>query len=144
MFDLADSKRYLDAGNIDEAILKYMTKRHEDYETNLRYLGIWLSKTDQKKRALLALERYMKEYKDGYYIDEVEKVRDELFIATKEKDTKKLMQKYDALIQTYKNAPIGQKALYEKVKLMLSKKMYSDILHIKESILALDSTLIPR
>ncbi len=143
MMALAESEHYLEAANIDEAILKFMNKRHEDYENNLRLLGIWLSKTPQKQRAVAALERYIKEFNDGLYIEEVEKIRDGLFFGIKEKDTKKLLAKYDKLIQTYGNDPIGQKALYEKAKLMLEKKMYSDILQIKEQILALDAEMYP-
>lgn len=140
MQDLVDAKQYLQAAKIDEAILKYMSKHHDDYEYNLRSLGIWLAKTDQKKKALSALDRYIKEFKDGNYIEEVERVKDELFFENVPKDDKALMKKYDELIHTYKDSPIGQKALYEKAKLMLKKKMYSDILQLQKSIEALDET----
>lgn len=143
MFDLADEKHYLMAAKIDAAILKYMNKKEEDYEANLRYLGVWLAKTDHKKEAVLALERYIKEFKDGIYIDEVEKTRDSIFFNDTKASSKDLLKKYDELIKRYGNDPIGQKALYEKAKLMLQKRMYSDILQIKEKILALDSELYP-
>ena len=140
MLSLADEGHYEEAAKIDTAILKYMNKRHDDYEFNLKSLGIWLAKTDAKKKAITALDRYIKEFKDGNYIEEVEKVKDELFFDTKIKDDKKLLEKYDKLIQTYKDSPIGQKALYEKVKLMLKKKMFSDVLQLKKDIEALDET----
>ncbi len=143
MFALAEHGDFLEAANIDEAILKYMNRREDDYESNLRYLGVWLAKTPQKKRALKALERYIKEFNDGLYIDEVEKTRDGLFFDTKSKDTKELLAKYDRLIEMYGDDPIGQKALYEKAKLMLSRKMYSDLLQIQKQIESLDSELYP-
>ena len=142
MFDLADAKQYLEAAKIDEAILKYMNKRSEDYEANLRYLGVWYAKTPLKEKAVAALERYIREFKDGLFIDEVEKTRDSIFFTSKSADTKKLLAKYDELIQRYGyDDPIGQKALYEKVKLMLKKRMYSDILQLKEKIAKLDSEI---
>lgn len=142
MFDLADAQKYLEAANIDEAILKYMNKKNEDYEANLRYLGVWLAKTAQKQRAVAALERYIKEFKDGLFIDEVEKTRDSIFFASKDTDYKKLLAKYDKLIERYGyEDPIGQKALYEKVRLMLKKRMYSDILQLKDKIAVLDGEI---
>ena len=139
MFDLADAQQYLEAAAIDEAILRYMKKKEDDYEANLRYLGIWLAKTAQKKRAVAALDRYIKEFNDGAYIQEIEKTRDAIFFTTKNEDTKKLLAKYDTLIERYGYSdPIGEKALYEKVKLMLAKKMYSDVLQLKDEIAKLD------
>ena len=142
MFDLADAEHYLEAAKIDEAILKYMKKKEDDYEANLRYLGIWLAKTPLKQKAVAALDRYIKEFNDGAYIEEIEKTRDSIFFNSKEEDAKKLLAKYDKLIERYGyDDPIGQRALYEKVKLMLKKKMYSDVLQLKEQIHKLDETL---
>ncbi len=142
MFDLADAQQYLEAAKIDEAILKYMGKKEDDYEANLRYLGIWLAKTSQKQKAVAALDRYIDEFNDGAYIEEVEKTRDAIFFTSKDEDTKKLFDKYDRLIEHYGyDDPIGQRALYEKVKLMLKKHMYSDILQLKEQIEKLDAEL---
>ena len=143
MHTLADAQQYLTAAKIDEAILKYMKKSEEDYEANLRFLGLWYAKTKEKKKALEALERYIKEYSDGLYIDEIEKARDALFFDTKEANSADLLKKYDALIKRYGNDPIGQRAMYEKVKLMLKKRMYSDVLQLKDKIEALDSELYP-
>jgi tetratricopeptide (TPR) repeat protein len=140
MLDLADSKHYLEAAKIDAAIMKYMNRREDDYEANLRSLGVWYAKAGKKQEALQALERYIKEFKDGNFIEEVEKTRDALFFETNEgKSQSDLLKKYDQLIQTYGNDPIGQKALYEKIKLMLQKKMFSDVLQLKNEIEALDS-----
>ncbi len=143
MYAFADAQRYLIAAKIDEAILKYMKKSEEDYEQNLRNLGLWYAKTKEKQKALEALDRYIKEYNDGLYIEEIEKTRDALFFDTKEKKGTDLLKKYDALIERYGNDPIGQRALYEKVKLMLQKRMYSDVLQLKEQIESLDSELYP-
>ena len=143
MYAFADAQRYLIAAKIDEAILKYMKRGEEDYEQNLRNLGLWYAKTKEKQKALEALDRYIKEYNDGLYIEEIEKTRDALFFDTKEKKGTDLLKKYDALIERYGNDPIGQRALYEKVKLMLQKRMYSDVLQLKEQIESLDSELYP-
>ncbi len=143
MYAFADAQRYLIAAKIDEAILKYMKRGEEDYEQNLRNLGLWYAKTKEKQKALEALDRYVKEYNDGLYIEEIEKTRDALFFDTKEKKGTDLLKKYDALIERYGNDPIGQRALYEKVKLMLQKRMYSDVLQLKEQIESLDSELYP-
>ena len=142
MFELADAQHYLEAAKIDEAILKYMKKKSDDYETNLRYLGVWLAKTALKQEAVAALDRYIKEFNDGNYIEEVEKTRDAIFFTSKDEDPKKLFAKYDKLIERYGyDDPIGQRALYEKVKLMLKKRMYSDILQLRDKIEALDGEL---
>ena len=143
MLDLSDAKLYGEAADIVKAILKYMPKKHDDYESNLHYLGDWLAKAGRKKEALAALERYIKEFKDGNYIDEVEKTRDSIFFGTQQKDYKALLKKYDELIKRYKGDPIAKKALYEKAKLMLDKRMFSDILQIKDQLQSLDIQTYP-
>lgn len=143
MFDLSEAKRFEEAAKIDSAILRFMKKGNDDYEASLRYLGIWFAKANENKKALAALERYIKEFPDGDYIDEIERTRDSIFFGASKKDPKVLLAKYDDLIKRYGNDPIGQKALYEKAKLMLEKKMYSDILQVKEEIETLDSERFP-
>ncbi len=143
MFDLSEAKQYDIAAKIDAALLKYMSKKHDDYEANLRYLGMWLAKAKKNEEAVAALERYQKEFPDGNFIEEVERMRDSIFFGTSKSDTKKLLAKYDELIKRYGDDPIGEKALYEKAKLMLEKRMYSDILQIKEKIESLDKEVYP-
>ena len=141
MYDLADAQRYLEAAWIDRAILKYQPKKHDEYELNLRNLGMWLSQTTHKKEAIEALERYIKEFSDGNYIEEVEKRRDSLFFTPqKSSDYKSLLKSYESLIERYGlEDPIGKKALCKKVKLLLSKGLYSDVLELREDIMRLDS-----
>lgn len=139
MQSFVDNKMYKIAAEMALAVLDDMPKHHDDYEILLKNAGIWLAKTDEKKEALKILQRYIKEFNDGFFISDVEKTRDELFFATnKDTNTSDLLEKYNKLIEEYGDKPIGQKALYEKAKLMLKEKMYSDILQIKDDILNLD------
>ncbi len=50
---------------------------------------------------------------------------------------------YNKLIDTYTNDTIGNKAIYEKAKLLLANGMYSDILDFKQEIIELDNQVYP-
>ena len=65
--------------------------------------------------------------------------KDAIFFDTVEAKDANLSTKlidYNKLIDTYKNDTIGNKAIYEKAKLLLANGMYNDVLAFKQDILA--------
>ena len=134
-----DAQDYITASAIAKALLDRMNKKDDNYELLLKNRGLWLAKTPHKKEALKALNAYLKTYKYGDYQDEVQTVKDSLFFDTNDDNSSVKLKKYNKLISDYRGDSIGNRAIYEKAKLLLSKGMYSDILGFKDSILALDS-----
>ncbi len=143
MQNFVDIEDYKTASQIATALLDNMSKKDEKYEELLKNKALWLAKTDDKKGALKAIDEYLKLYKYGTYEDVIKVAKDELFFDTNNEDENLTaqLQKYDSLIEEYKNDTIGDRALYEKAKLLLKHKMYSDVLELKDSILALDSEI---
>ncbi len=139
MYSFVDEKDFTTAAAISKCITDEMDKNHDDYEYLLKNRGLWLAKTEHKQEALSALNRYLSEYKYGMFVDEVQIAKDALFFDTSDANISTKLLQYNELIDTYTNDSIGNRAIYEKAKLLLKNKMYSDILDIKESILALDS-----
>lgn len=137
---------FLTAALIAQSLLAEMKGSEENYEELLKNRAIWLSKTDKKEDALQAINEYIKKYKDGSYIDEIQIAKDALFFDLSDKADANLSTKlseYNQLIDTYTNDTIGNKAMYEKAKLLLSHGLYSDVLGLKESILVLDKEIYP-
>jgi len=141
MYQFADEGDYLTAAAIAKSIIDETNKNHDEYERLLKDRGIWLSKTSEKEKALEALNDYIKEFQYGTFEIEVGVAKDELFFDTSDANFSVKLKEYNELIDTYKDDSIGDRALYEKAKLLLDNNMYSDVLGFKDSILDLDSDI---
>ena len=135
----ADRGDYKTAASIANALSLSMTKENDDYERLLRDRAMWLAKSDDKKRTLEAINRYIKEYPDGDYIEEIQVAKDALFFESNDLNASAKLDKYNELIQEYTNDSIGNRALYEKAKFLLKGEFYNDVLDFKEDILNLDT-----
>lgn len=137
---------FLTAALIAKALLDEMKGNEDNYEELLKNRATWLSKTDRKEDALKAINEYIQKYKDGSYIDEMQVLKDALFFDVSDKNDANLSTKlteYNKLIDTYKNDTIGDKAIYEKAKLLLKNGLFSDVLGLRGSILELDEETYP-
>lgn len=141
MYQFADTQNYLSATTIAKAIVDELNKSDDEYERLLKDRAIWLSKTKYKKEALVALNEYLEQYKYGTYEDVIEMAKDELFFDTNDGNFSVKLKEYNDLIQEYSGDSIGNRAIYEKSKLLLDNKMYADVLGFKDSILNLDKDI---
>jgi len=130
---LAEHWLYDVAAKITDVLLEGLKKSDESREKLLRDSGLWHAKANDVKEAYDRLEQYLKEYKYGEYKDEVQTSLDELFFELNETNETKLANYYDKLIDKYQNK-IGDKAVVEKAKLLLSQKRYEDVLKMKSSL----------
>lgn len=140
---LADKGMFLEASKISQIVLGTLKKLDDNYEQMLRNSGIWLAKTDQKTEAYALLNRYLKEFANGSFVDEVKSAKDALFFDVNDANATASLASYDKLIKNYKTDPIGQKALYKKAQLLLKMQKYEDILALKNSLLSLDKKSYP-
>jgi len=141
MYTFADGMKYETASMIANAILGEMDKQDDEYEVLMQYRALWLSKTDKKAEALIALNDYMKRYADGKFINEIQIAKDELFFETSDLNTSAKLAEYEKLIAEYPHDSIGDRAIYEKAKLLLQKSMYSDVLYSKNELLGLNEDI---
>ena len=132
---------FFTAASIAQSLLIDIDKEEDDAEILLKDVGIWLSKTDKKLEALEALNKYLVDFDEGTYEYEVGIAKDSLFfdVNTDINVSSKLVE-LDSLIQTYRDDTIGNRAIYEKAKLLLANAMYRDVLVFENDILALDAT----
>jgi len=138
MNNFADSGDYKTAAAIAGALLKGIDATYDEYEELLKDRALWLAKTKEKKEALAAINEYLKKFPDGDFIDSVENVKNELFFDVSDLNASAKLQEYDKLIQEYGSQTIGEKALYEKAKLLLQEKKYAQVLSLKDNLLNLD------
>jgi tetratricopeptide (TPR) repeat protein len=143
MYSFSDIGDYTTAAAIAKALLDEIGKDHDEYENLLKDRGIWLAKTDNKQEALKALDKYLETYKYGTFEEEIKVAKDSLFFDLSDENSTVKLERYNDLIIKYKNDTIGDKALYEKAKLLLENKMYSDVLGLKDYIYQLDESLYP-
>ena len=130
---LAEHWMYGVAAKIADVLLEGLKRHDENREKLLRDSGVWHTKANDIKIAYAKLQQYLKEYKYGDYKDEVQASLDELFFQLNETNETKLVNYYDELIKKYDNK-IGDKAVVEKAKLLLSQKKYTDVLKMKDAL----------
>lgn len=138
MNTFADGTKYEIASMIAKAIIDEMKEQEEEREVLMRKRALWLAKTDKKIEALNALNEYLSSYSDGSFTDEIEVAKDELFFDTSDLNDSAKLAEYEKLISEYPNDTIGERAVYEKAKLLLDSGMYSDVLASENQLLKLD------
>ena len=138
MESFAEYQFYLTAAKIVGSMLDSINPTYDEYEIFLNKKALWLALSNNKSEALIALNRYLKEFPDGDHIDKVQTAKDALFFDTKENNTTIRLIEYDKLIEEYQNDTIGTRAIYEKAKLLLDLEKNKELLEMKESVLSLD------
>lgn len=143
MISFADSEDYVSAAAMAEAMINEIDPTYDEYESYLKNIALWLAKTDDKQKALVALNRYIKEFPDGDYIDAIDIAKDSLFFDTPDLNVSARLVEYDKLIELYANDTIANRAVYEKAKLLLELGEFVKILDNKEQLLQLDAQMYP-
>ncbi|SFV65029.1 Paralysed flagella protein PflA [hydrothermal vent metagenome] len=138
MNNFADEEYYETASKIAGALIDEIDYTYDEYETLLSQKALWLAKTQNKQEAFVAINKYIKEFPDGEYINPIDIAKDELFFEVLDTNTSHRLAEYDKLMQTYANDTIGNRAIYEKAKLLLSQEMYANVLDMEDEILGLD------
>ncbi len=131
---LAANGLYGVAATISDLLLKNINKDEVDTkELLLKQSGDWYASDDKVNEAYARYKRYKKLYKNGVYIDEVNRAIDRLFFKLKETNTTKLIKYYNILISKYNN-DIKDKAVMAKAKLLLKEKRYQKVLDMQNLI----------
>lgn len=140
MDQFATEGEFKSASGIAAALLDGQGKDDDDAEWLLKSQGIWLSKSDNKIEALVPLKKYLEIYEYGLYEDEVKVAKDGLFFdeSADDDNLSKKIAKFDELMLRYKDDSIGNKAIYEKAKLLNDNQLHLDVLNFENEILALD------
>ena len=140
MEEFANDEYYKSAAAIADVMLQKIDATYDEYEELLKDKALWLAKTKEKKKALAALNEYLKKFPDGDYVDAVQTAKDSLFFEVSDLNATAKLAEFDKLIQEYQNDSIGKRALYEKAKLLLKEGKYSEVLGLKEKLESLDET----
>lgn len=139
MYRFADASEFKTAALIAKSIVDATNKDHDEYERLLKDRAMWLSKTEDKQKALAALNDYIKEFEDGTFLEIIEVAKDALFFDTNDANYTVKLAELDYLIEEYDADTIGNRAVYEKAKLLFENEKYAQVLDFKESILELDA-----
>lgn len=138
MYEFADNSDFISAATIAKALYENMETAEDGYEELMKNRGIWLSQSSKKKEALIALNIYVDKFPDGIFLSDVQFAKDSLFFDINDDNTTTKFETYDKLINEYAGDRIGDKALYEKVKLLIEQKMFKEALSLEEDMTKLD------
>jgi tetratricopeptide (TPR) repeat protein len=143
MQNYADASQEQTAADIATTLLNDINPTYDEYEEILAKRGLYLANTKNKKEALAALNSYMKKFPDGDFYREVELVKDQLFFDVDDMNATARLAEFNKLMEEYVDDTIGRKALYEKAKLLNTLDRYSDVLALKDQLLALNDVDYP-
>ncbi|QOY54358.1 flagellar protein [Candidatus Sulfurimonas marisnigri] len=138
MYDFSDNEGYITAASIAKALFENIKNDHEEHEILLKNRGVWLSKTKNKKEAYEALTLYLKLFSDGLYEQEVKAAKDGLFFDISDDNVTTKLANYEKLMSEYLGDSIGNKAIYEKAKLLIENSRFREVLGLEEKLLKLD------
>lgn len=141
MHEFADNGDFVSAAAIAKALVAKMNYDDDEYEKLIKNIGIWLSQSKMKQEALKALNKYTELFPDGTYLEDVKIAKDSLFFDVNdinETNATAKLEMYDKLIGEYTKDRIGDKALYEKAKLLIAQKKFKEVLALETNLQALD------
>lgn len=141
MHEFADNGDFISAATMAKALVAKMDNDDDEYERLVKNIGIWLSQSKMKQEALKALNKYTELFPDGTYLEDVKIAKDSLFFDVNdinETNATAKLEMYDKLIGEYTKDRIGDKALYEKAKLLIAQKMFKEVLALETKLQALD------
>jgi len=143
--DLADKKLFSIAKQIGDMTVKKIeeNKLHDIYELVLRDTAYWHDMDKDVQIAYDLYHRYLKEFPFGDFVNFVNIRLDHLFFDMNEDNRTKLLNTYNELIGKYGKSDVGDKALYEKTKLLLDMENYQGVLDLEDRVLALDKDIAP-
>lgn len=143
MYDLADNSELIAAAGIAKALFENIEPTEDVYEELSRNIGIWLSKTEKKQEALSALNNYLERFGGGMYAEEVQIAKDSLFFDVSDENASVKLETYDKLMDEYQNDSIGNKAIYEKAKLLVQNERFAQALGMERDLLNLNQQEYP-
>ncbi|WP_310442002.1 flagellar protein [Sulfurimonas sp.] len=139
MYEFLDNSDYESAAAIARVLFEHIDSSYEEYEELSKNIGIWLSKSEKKKEALVALNRYIELFPNGTYIEDVQAAKDSLFFDVNDENATTKLATYDKLMSEYSKDNIGNRAIYEKAKLLIEQSMFAKALNMEPELLKLDS-----
>jgi tetratricopeptide (TPR) repeat protein len=134
MYNFADTQDYKSAAMIAKALSDQMKKDDDEYEGLLRDRAMWLSQTDKKQDALAALNIYLKNFSDGDYEPEIQTAKDALFFDVTDANFSVKLSNCNKLIEEYYGDSIGDKATYEKAKLLVDNSKFREALDLEKDL----------
>jgi tetratricopeptide (TPR) repeat protein len=140
MNDYVNIQDYKSASTIASCLANTVGKKNDEHEKLLRDAGIWLSLTDDKKEALKILNKYIENYRNGTFIDEIVIAKDSLFFTPTDENSTTKLQNFEKLISKYQNDSIGSMAIYKKAKLLLELKRHNEVLAMQDDLHNLNDT----
>lgn len=139
----ADNEHYDIASKITISMLE--DKNYPQYyEELLKNCAIWLGKSGDKKSSGEYLDRYISEFSDGAYIEDIKVAKDTLFFELDDVSSSDRLAEYDKLMEEYAGNTIAQKALYEKAKLLDKEGRFKEVLELENELHKLDEEIYPQ
>ena len=103
----------------------------DDMSKNIAY---WYELSGDKAAAFALYRQYLKEFKNGKFVDFVKQRLDKGMLDVDEKNITKKMKDIDNILTNYKDDPIYKKALLEKAKIYVESGQYGKLFELESEL----------
>ncbi len=100
-------------------------------------LAYWYELSGDKDASFVLYRQYLKEFKDGKFVDFVKQRLDKGMLDIDEKNQTKKMKDIDNILANYKDDPIYKKALLEKAKIYVENNNYAKLFELEKQLRAI-------
>ena len=127
---LASHNLYNLAIILAKELFKPLTVNDDLYEPLLYRLAKWNYEAKHYKEALKYINLYLNKLPFGDFSDELKDLKTKVLFETPDNNTTQMLQRYDEIINKYKNTDFAKQALIKKINLLYKLKKYNEILSI--------------
>lgn len=125
---LAKHEAYTTAIKILKAILEKIDKDNSLYEPILYKIAKWNYENGNFDESQKYIDKYLDKFPFGDYADNIKDLNDKVIFEIEDNNVSVMLQRYDEIIDKYKNTQLAQKALYKKITLLYKLKKYDEVL----------------
>jgi tetratricopeptide (TPR) repeat protein len=139
---LASHGVYKLAVKIGGDLLKKLNKLNDLYEPLLYDLAVWSYKAKEYKKALYYVNKYIKTFPYGDYIDEIRSLRDKILFEVPKGSLKAQLENINKILKNY-TGKIAQEALVRKAEILFKMKKYAQIIKMLPKLKKLPKDIFP-
>ena len=131
---LAQHEAYKLAIDILQRVFKKLKKDDELYEPVLFRLAKWNYEIKNYKAVKKYVNNYLDLFPYGDFADQMKDLNDKVLFEIDDKNTTLMLDRYDNIIDKYKDTKLAQKALLKKIMLLYKLQKYEDVLKLSKGV----------
>jgi hypothetical protein len=140
--NLADNKEYILAIKIGTDLIKKIDIQSDLYEPLMYRLAKWNYKTKNFTEAMKYINVYLNKLPYGDFSEQMKDLKNKILFQMPDNNNTLMLQRYDEILNKYKNSDLSKEALIKKVNLLYKLKKYHKILELNVSNSDINKTIL--